>query len=308
MTARRLDGAALAAKIREEVRAEALAFVNAGGRTPGLGALLVGDDAASQIYVGSKTRACEALGFKRVTERLSGEATTDDVLGVVARFNADPGIHGILVQLPMPPAIDTLRVLDSVSPYKDVDGFHPENVGLMSQGRTRFAPCTPTGVMEMLRRAGVDPSGKRAVVVGRSDIVGKPMAVLLLNANATVTTAHSRTLDLAGVTRTADILVAAAGKPGLITAEHVREGAVVIDIGIHRIHTWDEAREMLHNERLERFDPAKGALVGDVHEPSVSEVASALSPVPGGVGPLTIAMLMSNTLKAAKLAAGGGAA
>jgi methylenetetrahydrofolate dehydrogenase (NADP+)/methenyltetrahydrofolate cyclohydrolase len=301
MTARKLDGAAIARQIREEVRAEALVFVNAGGPRPGLGALLVGDDPASHIYVASKTKACEELGLHHVTEKLSATTTTDEVLSVVERFNRDPTIHGILVQLPLPKQVDSVRILDAVSPHKDVDGFHPENVGLLSQGRIRFTPCTPAGVMEMLRREGIDPFGKRAVVVGRSDIVGKPMALLLLHAHATVTIAHSRTKNLAEITRTADLLVAAAGKPGLIRGEHVREGAVVIDVGIHRISSEGDARDMLSPGRLNRFDPNKGAVVGDVHAPSVSEVASALSPVPGGVGPLTIAMLMSNTLRAAKL-------
>ena len=275
--------------------------MNEGGPRPGLGALLVGDDPASHIYVASKTKACEELGLHHVTERLNGTATTEEVLSVVDRFNRDPAIHGILVQLPLPKQVDSIRVLDAVFPRKDVDGFHPENVGLLSQGRIRFAPCTPAGIMEMLRREGIDLFGKRAVVVGRSDIVGKPMALLLLHAHATVTIAHSRTKNLAEVTRTADLVVAAAGKPGLIRGEHVREGAVVIDVGIHRISTESDARDMLSPGRLSRFDPNKGAVVGDVHAPSVSEVASALSPVPGGVGPLTIAMLMSNTLKAAKL-------
>jgi methylenetetrahydrofolate dehydrogenase (NADP+)/methenyltetrahydrofolate cyclohydrolase len=301
MTARILDGAAIARQIREEVRMEALAFVTAGGRPPGLGALLVGDDPASAIYVASKTKACEELGLHHVTHRLAAVATTEEVLAVVEEFNRDPNIHGILVQLPLPKHVDALRVLDAVSPAKDVDGFHPENVGLLSQGRVRFAPCTPAGVMEMLRREGIDPLGKRAVVVGRSDIVGKPMAMLLLHAHATVTIAHSRTKNLPEVTRTADILIAAVGKVGLIRADYVRPGATVIDVGIHRISTESEARDLLSPARLAKFDPNKGAVVGDVHAPSVTEVAAALTPVPGGVGPLTIAMLMSNTLKAAKL-------
>jgi methylenetetrahydrofolate dehydrogenase (NADP+)/methenyltetrahydrofolate cyclohydrolase len=305
MTARLLDGAAIARRIREEVKAEALAFAQTGGVRPGLGALLVGDDPASHIYVSSKTKACEELGLHHVTERLPATVTTDDVLRVVQRFNHDPAIHGILVQLPLPPQVDAIRVLDAVSPLKDVDGFHPENVGLLSQGRVRFAPCTPAGVMEMLRREGIDAKGKHAVVVGRSDIVGKPMALLLLHAHATVTIAHSRTRDLAAVTRTADILVAAVGQAGLIRAEGVSAGAVVVDVGIHRISTEEQARDLLSPVRLAKFDPQKGAVVGDVHAPSVSEVASALTPVPGGVGPLTIAMLMSNTLKAAKLFAQG---
>ena len=303
MTARILDGAAIARRIREEVKSEALAFVQSGGVRPGLGALLVGDDPASHIYVSSKTKACEELGLHHVTERLPATVTTDEVLRVVERFNEDPTIHGILVQLPLPKQVDAIRVLDAVSPRKDVDGFHPENVGLLSQGRVRFAPCTPAGVMEMLSREGIDPKGKRAVVVGRSDIVGKPMAMLLLQAHATVTIAHSRTKDLSEVTRGADLLIAAVGKAGLIRADGVREGAIVVDVGIHRISTPAEASDMLSPARLAKFDPAKGSVVGDVHWPSVSEVASALTPVPGGVGPLTIAMLMSNTLKAAKLLA-----
>ena len=301
MTARILDGAAIARQIREEVKAEALAFAQTAGVRAGLGALLVGDDPASHIYVSSKTKACEELGLHHVTERLPATATTDDVLRVVERFNQDPAIHGILVQLPLPKPVDAIRVLDAVSPYKDVDGFHPENVGLLSQGRLRFAPCTPAGIMEMLRREGIDPKGKRAVVVGRSDIVGKPMAMLLLHSHATVTIAHSRTKNLAEVTRSADLLIAAVGKVGLIRADYVREGAVVIDVGIHRISTPAEAKDLLSPSRLAKFDPARGAVVGDVHWPAVSEIASALTPVPGGVGPLTIAMLMSNTLKAAKL-------
>lgn len=301
MTARTLDGAAIARQIRDEVRAEVIASLASGGLKPGLGALLVGDDPASHIYVASKTKACEELGLHHVTKRLPGTATTEQVLEVVEEFNRDPSIHGILIQLPLPRQVDAVRVLDSVSPGKDVDGFHPENVGLLSQGRVRFAPCTPAGVMEMLRRCGIDPMGKRAVIVGRSDIVGKPMALLLLHAHATVTIAHSRTPDLAAITRTADILVAAAGKAALIRAEHVREGAVVVDVGIHRISTEGEAAAMLTPARLAKFDPQKGAVVGDVHAPSVLEVAEALTPVPGGVGPLTIAMLMSNTLKSAKL-------
>lgn len=304
MTARLLDGAAIARQIREEVKAEVSEFLREGGVRPGLGALLVGDDPASHIYVSSKTKACDELGLHHVTERLPGTASTEEVLAAVLRFNRDPAIHGILVQLPLPRQVDATRVLDAVSPDKDVDGFHPENVGRLSQGRVRFAPCTPAGVMEMLRREGIDPLGKRAVVVGRSDIVGKPMALLLLHAHATVTLAHSRTKDLAQVTKTAEILIAAAGKPALLRGGHVMEGAVVVDVGIHRITSREEARDMLSPSRLAKFDPEKGAVVGDVHFPSVSEVASALTPVPGGVGPLTIAMLMSNTLKAAKLFAG----
>lgn len=303
MTARILDGAAVARAIRADVKTGVLALAPTGIR-PGLGVLLVGEDPASHIYVSSKTKACEELGMHHVTERLPASTTTEQVLAIVARFNGDPMIHGILVQMPLPRQVDSQRVLDAVAPHKDVDGFHPENVGRLVQGRVRFAPCTPAGIMEMLRREEIDVAGKRAVVVGRSDIVGKPMALLLLHAHATVTIAHSKTAKLEEVTRTADILIAAAGKPGLLRAEHIGPGAVVIDVGIHRIVTEGEARDLLSPARLAKFDPAKGAVVGDVHAPSVSEVASALTPVPGGVGPLTIAMLMSNTLKAATLIAG----
>jgi methylenetetrahydrofolate dehydrogenase (NADP+)/methenyltetrahydrofolate cyclohydrolase len=269
------------------------------GHRPGLGALLVGDDPASHLYVSSKTRACEEIGIHHVTKRLSAASSTDDVLAVVRAFNDDPRIDGILVQLPLPRQIDATRVLDAVDPRKDVDGFHPENVGRLGQGRPRFAPCTPAGVMELLRRESIELAGRRVVVVGRSDIVGKPMAALLLQQHATVTIAHSRTPDLGAVAREANLLVVAAGRPGLVRGEHIRPGAVVIDVGIHRITALDAAREHLTAERLAKFDPAKGAVVGDVHQPSARDVAGAITPVPGGVGPLTIAMLMSNTAKAA---------
>jgi methylenetetrahydrofolate dehydrogenase (NADP+) / methenyltetrahydrofolate cyclohydrolase len=300
MSARRLEGAPVAEAIRDEVRAE-VRDLGSRGLRPGLGALLAGDDPASAVYVRSKTKACEDLGLFHEMRRLPATATTDEVLQVVGEWNARPQIHGILVQLPLPPQVDAQRVLDFVEPGKDVDGFHPVNVGRLVQKRARFVPCTPAGIMELLKRNGIDVRGRRAVVLGRSDIVGKPMGLLLLHADATVTFCHSRTPDLAAVTREADLLVAAAGRPGLVRAEHVKPGAVVVDVGINRIEDPQQARELLSPERLEVFARKGSALVGDVHAPSVEPVAGALTPVPGGVGPLTIALLMRNTVRAAAL-------
>lgn len=304
MGARLLDGAAAAAAMRAEARERAASLRAARGVRPGLGVVLVGDDAASAVYVRNKTRACEEAGFAGETARLPASSPTGDVLAAVAAYNARADIHGILVQLPLPPQVDAQRVLDSVDPRKDVDGFHPVNVGLLAQKRPRFVACTPAGVMELLRREGVELSGRRAVVLGRSDIVGKPMALLLLHADATVTVCHSRTRDLAAVTREADLLVAAIGRPGFVRAEHVKPGAVVIDVGINRIEREEQARELLEPARLEAFARKGSALVGDVNFPEVRQVAGALTPVPGGVGPLTIAQLLRNTLLAAEQAAG----
>jgi methylenetetrahydrofolate dehydrogenase (NADP+)/methenyltetrahydrofolate cyclohydrolase len=304
MPARVLDGAATARAIREELRprVEALA---ARGLRPGLGVLLVGDDPASAVYVRSKTRACEELGIHHETLRLGALASAREVATAVEAYNARPEIHGILVQLPLPPQIDSARILRLVDPGKDVDGFHPENVGLLVQKRPRFVACTPAGIMELLRREGIPLAGRRAVVLGRSDIVGKPMALLLLHADATVTVAHSRTLDLAAVTREADVLVAAIGRAGLVRAAHVKPGAVVVDVGMNRVQDPAEARELLEPARLAEFARKGHALVGDVHAPSVRERAGALTPVPGGVGPLTIAMLLSNTVASAEGVAAG---
>jgi len=299
VSARLLDGAAIARRIREEVAAAAAELVAAGVR-PGLAVVLVGDDPASAIYVRSKERACEELGFRHETHRLPATATTGEVLAAVDALNARVDVHGILVQTPLPKQVATQSVLDAVSADKDVDGFHPANVGLLVQKRPRFVPCTPAGIMEMLRREGIDVSGRRAVVVGRSDIVGKPIALLLLHADATVTLCHSRTRDLAAVCREADILVAAIGRAGLVRAEHVKPGAVVIDVGMNRVDDRALARELVDPSRLAELDRKGYVLVGDVHAPSVAPVASALTPVPGGVGPLTIAMLMMNTLRAAR--------
>jgi methylenetetrahydrofolate dehydrogenase (NADP+)/methenyltetrahydrofolate cyclohydrolase len=273
------------------------------GVRPGLGVLLVGEDPASTVYVRSKTRAADDLGLHHETVRLPAGATTDEVAAVVQGYNARADIHGILVQTPLPPAVDTARVLRLVDPAKDVDGFHPENVGLLVQKRPRFVACTPAGIMELFAREGIVLAGKRAVVLGRSDIVGKPMALLLLHADATVTIAHSRTPDLAAVTREADVLVAAVGRAGLVRAEFVKEGAVVVDVGMNRVSDAAAAAELGGPERADEFARKGYVLVGDVH-PSVRERASALTPVPGGVGPLTIALLMRNTVSAAEQADG----
>ncbi len=274
-------------------------WLAARGVKPGLGVLLVGDDPASAVYVRSKTRACEELGLHHEMLRLPALATTDEVAGCIRDLNARADIHGVLVQLPLPPQVDVERVLGLVDPGKDVDGFHPHNVGRLVQKRFGFVACTPAGVMELLKRSGIALSGKRALVLGRSDIVGKPMALLLLHADATVTIAHSRTRDLPRVTLEADILVAAIGKPGFVRASHVKPGAVVIDVGMNRIQDPAQAEELLDAKGLELFRQKGSALVGDVDFRRVREVASAITPVPGGVGPLTIALLMKNTVSAA---------
>lgn len=295
-----LDGAAAARAIREGLRVP-VKELTARGRQPGLGVLLVGDHPASAIYVRSKTRAAEDLGIHHETARLPAAATTADVAAQIEDYNRRKEIHGILVQLPLPPQVDTARVLDLVDPAKDVDGFHADNVGRLVQKRPRFVACTPAGIMELLARNEVPVAGRRAVVLGRSDIVGKPMALLLLHADATVTVCHSRTRDLPAVTREADILVAAIGRAGFVRAGHVKPGTVVVDVGMNRVEDPAEAADLLLPERRPDFEQKGYALVGDVHAPSVKDVAAALTPVPGGVGPLTIAMLMSNTVKAAAL-------
>ena len=303
MTAALLDGAATARAIKDELRAD-IASLAARRVTPGLGVLLVGDDPASAVYVRSKTRACEELGLHHETAALPASASILEVMARVADYNRRAEIDGILVQLPLPPQVDADKVLRLVDPAKDVDGFHPENVGLLVQKRPRYVACTPAGIMELLRREDIPVAGKRAVVVGRSDIVGKPMALLLLHADATVTVCHSKTRDLASVTREADVLVAAIGRAGLLRAEHVKPGAVVVDVGMNRVEDIALARELAGEERAEQVSRKGYVLVGDVHAPSVREVAAALTPVPGGVGPLTIAMLMKNTVHAAGVRGG----
>ena len=297
-----LDGAAVAQRIRERVRGQAAELVR-GGVTPFLRVLLVGENAASMSYVSSKTRSAEEAGMAAETVRLPEDASPEALLAEISRANDDPAVHGILVQLPLPKSHDTTRVLDSIDPKKDVDGFHPENVGRLQQGRPRFVPCTPAGIVELLDAYEVPLAGRRAVVLGRSDIVGKPMAALLLARDATVTVCHSKTRDLAAVCCEADVLVAAIGRPGFVTREFVRPGAAVVDVGINRLTSLEDAPERMRgSERIRRILTDKGrALVGDVDFDDVAGVAGHLTPVPGGVGPLTVAVLLSNTVSAARL-------
>jgi methylenetetrahydrofolate dehydrogenase (NADP+) / methenyltetrahydrofolate cyclohydrolase len=294
MTARLLDGVALGKAIRAEV-AEEVARLSAGGRRPGLAVVIVGEDPASQVYVRSKGRACEEAGMHSETIRLPADTTEAALLATIDRLNADPVIHGMLVQLPLPKHINAEAVLRRVDPSKDVDGFHPVNVGKLAIGdASAFRPATPYGVQQMLIRSGIETKGAHAVIVGRSTIVGRPMASLLLQdapgGNATVTVCHSRSRDLATITRLADILVVAIGRPEFVTADMVRPGAVVIDVGINRV---DDSAQ-----------PKGYRLAGDVAFGPVSEIASAITPVPGGVGPMTIAMLLRNTLQAMQQSVG----
>ena len=304
MPARILDGAKIAADIKAEV-AEEIRALAAQGLRPGLAAILAGSNPASEIYVRNKTKTSESLGIYSETITPEDSVTTEELLAMVADLNQRAEIDGILVQLPLPPQVDAKRVLLAVAPEKDVDGFHPVNVGNLSTQRPGLVPCTPAGCMEILRRSGLEVAGKNAVVVGRSDIVGKPVAMLLLNANATVTVCHSKTRDLPAVCRAAEILVAAIGRAGMITRDFVRPGATVIDVGINKITSRAELEKFFpgNAQRAQAFAKNGSTLVGDVH-PEVAEVAGALTPVPGGIGPLTIAMLMSNTVKAMKLRRG----
>jgi methylenetetrahydrofolate dehydrogenase (NADP+)/methenyltetrahydrofolate cyclohydrolase len=285
VTATILDGKQLAKQIQAELTEEIAEFIENNGVDPTLAAVLVGEDPASEVYIRNKRNACEAVGIESRLHRLPADVSQDDLLSLVTRLNKskDEPIHGILVQLPLPPQIDTQRILHAISPLKDVDCFHPENVGRMVQGNPRFLPCTPAGIQQLLVRNQIEVAGKRVVVVGRSETVGKPMAIMLMNrgpgADATVTVCHSRTKDLPSVTREADVLIVAIGKPKFVTADMVKPGAAVIDVGIHR---------------------QEGGLCGDVDFEQVKEVAGHISPVPGGVGPLTVTMLLANTLRAAQ--------
>lgn len=294
MSTQIISGREISEEMRAELKDEVAALLAEKGVTPGLAVILVGADAASQMYVGMKNKAAKALGIHSRQIDLVENTPEDELLGVIAGLNADPDIHGILVQLPLPDHIDESKVIEAIDPSKDVDGFHPMSVGRLSTGSGDFfAPATPAGVIEMLLRSGNDPSGKHVVVVGRSNIVGKPVAALLMRkapgGNATVTVAHSRTPDLAAVTRSADILIVAMGRPEMITADMVAEGAVVIDVGTSRVD--DDTRERGYR------------VCGDVLFDEVKEKASAISPVPGGVGPMTITMLLVNTVKSARLSA-----
>lgn len=304
MPAKILDGTKIANDIRSEVAAEVRAMTAVGVR-PGLAVVLVGHNAASEIYVRGKVKACEQLGIYSEQLAPPESATTEELVALIEQLNRREEIDGILVQLPLPAQVDAKEVLIAVDPAKDVDGFHPVNVGFLSTQREGLVPCTPAGVIEILKRSRIPVAGQEAVVIGRSDIVGKPAAMLLLNANATVTVCHSKTRDLPAVCRRADILVAAIGRAGMITQEFVKPGATVIDIGMNKVTDPEEFKRLFSgNAKREETFRSKGAtLVGDVHA-EVAEVAGALTPVPGGVGPLTIAMLMYNTVKAAKLRRG----
>jgi methylenetetrahydrofolate dehydrogenase (NADP+)/methenyltetrahydrofolate cyclohydrolase len=306
MPATILDGTKIAADIRAEVGSEARRMTQAGVH-PGLAVLLVGHNPASEIYVRGKIKSCEEVGILSEKHAPPETSTTEELLELVHDLNMRDEIDGILVQLPLPPQVDAKKVLLAVDPAKDVDGFHPMNVGALSTQRPGLVPCTPAGVMEILKRSGIPVAGQEAVVVGRSDIVGKPVAMLLTNANATVTICHSKTRDLPGVCRRADILVAAIGKAGLIAPDYVKPGATVIDVGMNTItERRDVEKFFMGNVKRETAFALKGSiLMGDV-DPHVAEVAGAMTPVPGGVGPLTIAMLMSNTVRAAKMRRGVG--
>ncbi len=284
MSAEIIDGKALAATFRGQIAEEVSQLKNEKNIVPHLTAVLVGDDPASAVYVRNKQRACEKAGIQSTLKRLPAETSEAELISIVESLNADPGVHGILVQLPLPGHINETAILDVVNPLKDVDAFHPENVGLIVQGRPRYLPCTPYGIQQMILSTKMETAGKHAVILGRSEIVGKPMAMLLiqrgLGADATVTICHSRTQNLNEIVKTANIVIAAIGKPEFVTADMVKPGAIVIDVGINRV-----------DDRL----------VGDVDYEGVKEVASAITPVPGGVGPMTIAMLLKNTLTAARI-------
>jgi methylenetetrahydrofolate dehydrogenase (NADP+)/methenyltetrahydrofolate cyclohydrolase len=284
MAARILDGKALAQRIRAGLKDEAAAMKGRGVE-PGLAVILVGEDPASQIYVRSKTKACQEAGFRTFDHHLPADTSEATLLDLVRRSNADPAVDGILVQLPLPRHVDSRKVLLAVDPAKDVDGFHPENLGRLVMGEPRFVPCTPFGVMKLLEESAVPLAGADAVVIGRSNIVGKPMAALLMAADATVTICHSRTRDLARVVGRSDVVVAAIGRPEIVRGAWIKEGAVVIDVGQNRLAT--------------------GKLVGDVEYAAAAERAAAITPVPGGVGPMTIAMLLANTLASARRRLGG---
>lgn len=304
MTATILDGTKIASAIRGEVAAHAKLLASSGVR-PGLAVVLVGHNPASELYVRGKVKSSQEIGLYSEQHTPGEHATTEELLALIDRLNRRDEIDGILVQLPLPPHIDAKQVLLAVDPAKDVDGFHPINVGYLSTQRPGLIPCTPAGVMEILQRSQIPIAGQEAVVIGRSDIVGKPVAMLLLNQNATVTVCHSKTRNLPEVCRRADILVAAIGRPGMVTCEYVKPGATVIDVGINRITDRQEFDRLFWGDkRREETFLAKGStLAGDVH-PEVAAIAGAITPVPGGVGPLTIAMLMSNTVKAATLRRG----
>ena len=299
-----LDGSAIGAAIKQEVAEEVRSLASQGVR-PGLAAVLVGNVAASEIYVRSKVQSCAELGIYSDLITPPDTVTTEEMLDLIACLNARDEIDGILIQLPLPPQVDAKSLLDAVAPEKDVDGFHPVNAGRLQAGRPALAPCTPAGIIEILKRSGIPMAGQHAVVVGRSDLVGKPAAMLLLHQDATVTICHSKTRDLGAITRQADILVAAIGRPGFITAEMVKPGSTIVDVGINRLSTREEFdRYFLGDAKREATFAKRGStIVGDVH-PKAFELAGAYTPVPGGVGLLTVAMLMANTVRAARMRRG----
>jgi methylenetetrahydrofolate dehydrogenase (NADP+) / methenyltetrahydrofolate cyclohydrolase len=300
-----LSGKQFAQAIKDEVAAEVEDLKEKHGFSPCLVVVRVGEDPASEVYVTSKVKTAEELGIISEHKHLSADISQDELLTVVEDLNEREDVDGILVQLPLPKQIDEKVVLEKIDPEKDVDGFHPVNVGRLSQGQDALTPCTPAGIIDMLKRAGIEISGKNATVVGRSNIVGKPMAMLLLQENATVTICHSRTRDLAGVCSQADILVAAVGVTGIITAEHIKAGAVVVDVGMNRLEDPEEAKGFFGADELEKrlktIEKRGSTLVGDVNAKAAKEKAAYFTPVPGGVGLLTVAMLMKNTVRAAKM-------
>lgn len=298
-----LDGARVADEIKREAAEDVARMQREHGVRPCLAVVQVGDDPASTVYVGSKVRTSEELGLLSERHALAGDTTTDELLSLVRHLNEREDVDGILVQLPLPKGLEEQRVIEAISPLKDVDGFHPINVGRLALGQPVLAPCTPAGIIELLERSRVSISGAHAVVVGRSQIVGRPVAQLLLQRDATVTICHSKTRDLPSVTRQADILIAAIGRPGFIRGEHIKKGATVVDVGINRITDAEMARELFGDEaekRLEIIERRGSTLVGDVHPAEADRIAGRRTPVPGGVGLLTVAMLMRNTVEAAR--------
>ena len=298
-----LDGRTAAAQIKSEVTAEVTVLKNEHGAAPRLAAVLVGDDAASAVYVRNKIRACEEVGIASEHLPMTASTTTGELLSVVDALNRNNDVDGILVQLPLPKQIDDSVIIEAIDPAKDVDAFHPTNVGLLAMGRPRFVPCTPAGIIELLARNQIEIAGANACVVGRSQIVGRPVASLLLHRNATVTVCHSQTRNLPEVTRQADILIAAIGRPAFIRGDYIKPGATVIDVGVNKVTDVDKVAELFGHEtekRIEAIERRGYTLVGDVHPAEADRVAGKRTPVPGGVGLLTVAMLMKNTLQAAK--------
>jgi len=297
-----LEGGPLAAKIKHDVKTQIEQMVETRGIRPCLAAVRVGDDPASAVYVGNKIKACEEVGIRSEHHALPASTTTEELLNLIASLNSRDDVDGILTQLPLPSGVEESAIIEAIDPAKDVDGFHPVNAGKLALGRPVFVPCTPAGIMELLDDSGIEIRGARACVVGRSQIVGRPMAQLLLQRDATVTICHSRTRDLASVTREADLLVVAIGRTGMIRGEHIKPGATVVDVGMNKVSDPDVVRALFGHDaekRLAVLSKRGYTLVGDVHPAEAAEVAGRLTPVPGGVGLLTVAMLMKNTLRAA---------